>query len=162
MCVIHNHQKRLPLVNSLETPRNIFKIRDALFDFRNGNFQPDSCADGRKYVVNVDFSNERRTNLNFPCRSLRREFKAAEIQCEFLRGQIRAALQPISQRATGKPFQLRGVGIVSVNDGSIGRARACARKERALRGKIIFEALVIIEMIARQVRENRHGEMAAP
>ena len=82
-------------------------------------------------------------------------------QREFLRGDVGRALQAIGQRALREALQPRGVGIVRVDHRHVRRARAGAFKKQPLGGEIFLECLVVIEMVARQIRENRHREMAA-
>ncbi len=54
------------------------------------------------------------------------------------------------------------IRIIRVHDGDIRRARARAFEETALGGEIFLESFVVIEMVAREIREHGRGEMASP
>ncbi len=162
MRVIHHHVERLPFVNLLKTPRHKRQIRDSLFDFRIRNFERDRGANRRQNVVNINSPHKRRAHLDLPRGSLRGKLQALETQREFLRRQVRLALQPVCKRAFRKPFKPRRIRIVRIDHRNIRSSRPGSFKQSALGRKIILKCLVKIQMIARQIRKNRRRKMAAP
>ena len=58
--------------------------------------------------------------------------------------------------------ELRAVGIVDINDTCRGRTCPCPFKQAALGSEVVLEGLVKIEMVAREVREDRRRKPAAP
>ena len=61
-----------------------------------------------------------------------------------------------------RPAKLLTVRIVPIDDARGRRRRARAFEQAALRREIILEGLVIIEMVARKIRENCHRKRASP
>ncbi len=61
-----------------------------------------------------------------------------------------------------RPSELLPVFVIAVDHAHSRRRRACAFKQAALGREIFLKSLVIVEMVAREIRENRHRERASP
>ena len=85
----------------------------------------------------------------------------SKLSANFFAVRSAAFFSAVTQRAPREPRKLRAVGIVHVDHARVWRARPRAREQQPFRREIFFERFVVIEMIPRQVRENRHREMAA-
>ncbi len=129
---------------------------------RRGDIEADPRANGRQNVVHVDPPHQRRANFDLSSRRLRRELQAFEGEPEFLRGNVGRAGQSIGQRAPSQALDARRIRIVRVDHRRIRRSGPSAFEQVALGREIVFEGLVIIEMVAREISEHGHREMAAP
>ncbi len=83
-------------------------------------------------------------------------------QRELFRGQVGVSVKSIGQRAPRQPLQARRIGSSALMTAASGAPAPVPSNKQALRREIFLERLVIIEMIAREIRENRDREMAAP
>ena len=60
------------------------------------------------------------------------------------------------------PRQPFPILIIDIDDRGVGNSRTGAVKQPPLRREVVVEILVIIHVFAREVRENRRGEMTSP
>ena len=81
---------------------------------------------------------------------------------EFLRRDLGAGSQAVGDGPARQTDQAVAVGVVHVDDASVGSARAGAFEQAALGGEIILEGVVKIEMVAGEIGEDGGGEMATP
>ncbi len=95
MRVIHHHQERLSLIDPLESPRHRFQVSDSRLNSFRRIAQPDSRADRRQNIVDVDSPHQRRLHLHRAFRGLRGEVQPVKCQLEFLGFQVRTILQTV-------------------------------------------------------------------
>ena len=90
--VIDDHKKRLTQIDALESPGNAFQIANARLDDFVRKPQRLRRANRCKNVVDVDAPNQRRRNLHFAFRRLRRERQTGKRKLKFLRGDVCAPI----------------------------------------------------------------------
>ncbi len=157
--VIDDHCERLPTIYPLKPPRNARQIEDSFRNRLCGTIARVPRSRRRQHVVHIHVPNQRRPHRH--CSRRRHHLKPRSPRRDLNRlGMKIARSHAVRKRHRAlllAEFQkLPPVFIVRVHHRRPRRIRPAPFKQHLLGAEIFFHRPVIVEMVARQVREHSH------
>src|SRR5215208_1945242 len=121
----------------------------------------ESTRDCRKCVVDVRRANERRVKIAFARRRDETKSHPTQRELRIASSHVRIVLHRIPNDVQAiflkRRRQLNTVRIVDVDDGMVWPRSEATVKQSLFRVPVVLHRFVIIEVIAREVRENGNG-----
>ncbi len=146
----------MPPGDELEAARHAFERGNAPLDRVARDAEADRGGDNAQNVVDVRPAHERRPNRETPGRAVHVERQPLERRVNRRRADIGRVVDAECQDGRSAGGQLGAARIVNVDDGW--RARWQHLEQPALGREVLLHVTVKIEMVAREVGENRRGE----
>src|ERR1700739_4558 len=159
MGIVDHHRKRLAAIYFFKSPGYLLELSDGFSNLLERASTSKSRSSGSQNVIDVDPADQRRLNLYAACRRDQIKFSAVLLQVDICRFEV-AILDSIEDDFLVERFaalaQALAVFVIGVDHGSAWRTCSTAQKQNALGFKVAVHALVVIQMVAREVGEDRH------
>ena len=143
--------------NHFEASRHARERRETLFDCSGWKAQTDGRGDRREDVVGVRAPDQAGPHAYGSSRRCRVEAEPGQRQRQLDGCDVRRAPQRVGHRRARRFEEIRGLGIVEVDDG--GSALWQQLEQSAFRGGVRFHVAVEVEMVSREIHEDAGRKM---
>ena len=160
MRIVHDDGERLAGVDPFESAGDIDESRHPVPHGFHRNALGQSDTHRRKDVIDIVPPDESRSDRRRAAWGARCEPNAFQRNVHRLRPDIRRPIDGIRPDRRGRCCRHSfSVGVVHIHDGTAGCVKT--GEEAELRLKVVFHLVMKIEMILRQIGEDRRAEYAA-
>src|SRR5664280_1508987 len=158
--VVHHDDEGLAFIDAFEAPGDGFEVGDAARDDFRREPVGEAGGAGRENVIDVDLADERRFDGEALFAECQVEAQPAEAGSDVARAQNGLRAESVPQHfGLGMHLDAARPLIVAIEHGVARRGSAGAGEEQLLGGEVSFHIAMKIEMVARQVGENRGVEV---